>query len=67
MVTTIAIAVIAASLSCSFLYATLILLYAGRAPVRMVNLSSYPKTNVFLTLRSLDDGLEENLHFCFLS
>jgi ceramide glucosyltransferase len=61
MVTTLAITLIAASLGCSFLYATLILLHAGRAPGRLVNLSSFPKVSVFLTLRSLDDGLEENL------
>jgi len=61
MATTLAIAVIAASIGFSFLYATLIVLHRARVSVRDLNLPSYPKVNVFLTLRNLDDGLEENL------
>jgi ceramide glucosyltransferase len=65
MATTFAIVVIAVSIGLSFLYATLIVLHRRRIPFCDMNLTCYPKTNVFLTLRNLDDGLEENLTSVF--
>jgi ceramide glucosyltransferase len=65
MVTTIAIAVIAASLGCTVLFAAMIVLHGGKVAVRDLDLPFYPKTSVFLTLRNLDDGLEENLTSVF--
>jgi ceramide glucosyltransferase len=65
MATIVVIAVIAVSLGFSFVYATLIVLQRRRIPFCDLNLPSYPKTNVFMTLRNLDDGLEENLTSVF--
>jgi ceramide glucosyltransferase len=65
MVTSIAIALVAASMCCMVLFAAMIVLHAGTVAAHDLNLPFYPKTSVFLTLRSLDDGLEENLTSVF--
>lgn len=65
MVTSIAIALIAASLCCTVMYAAMIVLHGGRVPVNDLSLPFYPKTSIFLALRNLDDGLEENLTAVF--
>jgi cellulose synthase/poly-beta-1,6-N-acetylglucosamine synthase-like glycosyltransferase len=65
MITTIAVAVIALSMGFTFLYATQIVLHRRRISVRDLDLPSYPTVSVFLTLRNVDDGLEENLTAVF--
>jgi len=61
MITTIAVSIIIVSLCFSVLYATLIVLHNKRIPAHNLNLPYYPKVNIFITLKNLDDGLEENL------
>ena len=65
MITTIAIAVIAVSMGFSCLYAALIILHRRGNHHRDRELPDYPKVSIFLTLRNLDDGLEENLASVF--
>jgi ceramide glucosyltransferase len=54
------------SLILGIVYAALIIAHRRRIPRETSTLSHYPKVSVFLTLRNLDDGLEENLRSIFL-
>jgi cellulose synthase/poly-beta-1,6-N-acetylglucosamine synthase-like glycosyltransferase len=65
MITTIAVAVIVVSMGFSCLYAALIVLYRRRINTRDLTLPHYPKVSVFMALRNLDDGLEENVTSIF--
>jgi len=65
MITTIAVAVIALSVGFTCLYTALIVRHRSRIPTGDLELPVYPKVSVFLTLRNLDDGLEENLTSIF--
>ena len=53
------------SMGFSCLYAALIVLHRRRVGARDLALSLYPKVSIFLTLRNIDDGLEENLASVF--
>ena len=65
MITTITVAVIIVSMSFSCLYAAIIVWHRRRVHTRDRELPDYPKVSIFLTLRNLDDGLEENLASVF--
>ena len=61
MFLTIALAIIMASLGLHLLYAGLLIVHRRRIHVRDLNLPSYPKVSIFIPLRNVDDGLEENI------
>lgn len=53
------------SIGFSFLYAVVIVIHRRRIHKPDFDLPCYPKVSVLLTLRNLDDGLEENLSSVF--
>ena len=65
MILTIAIVVIIVSLGFNCLYAGLLILHRRRIPVGDLHLTSFPKVNIFIPVRNLDDGLEENVTSIF--
>jgi ceramide glucosyltransferase len=67
MPSTLAALVIALSLCMSVLYAALIIAHRRRIPFHNENLPHIPKVSIMLTLRNLDDGLEENVASIFQS
>ena len=57
----IALALIALSVCCNCLFALMIVLHRRSVPLVNPKLSRFPKVSVLLTVRDLDDGLEENM------
>ncbi len=53
------------SMGFACLYTALIVMHRPRKATSKRQLSRYPRVNVFLTLRNMDDGLEENLTSVF--
>lgn len=61
MISTIALVIIGLSFGFNCLFAALIVLHRRRIAPGDAPLPRFPKVSIFLTLRNLDDGLEENL------
>jgi ceramide glucosyltransferase len=64
MLHTFAVGLIVLSMGLAFLYAVFIILHRPKR-VSSYRLTRYPRVSVLLTLRNMDDGLEENLSSVF--
>jgi ceramide glucosyltransferase len=65
MIQTVALGLIVLSMGLACLYAAVIILHRPKKGALSPPLPRYPRVSVLLTLRNMDDGLEENLSSVF--